>query len=223
MTWRLMRTILLVCAALAVPNLQARLDRWGVDTRYASEIIEAIDSGDEQTSGAACKKWRANQDVLAEELIVIAARKVEAMSGPAADRRRAAIATLGYMRCHEAIPTLLESVDWRHQEPIIDASFMHGFSCANALKRIGPTCEPKLLNYVGSRKPSEISDKAVELFARLLIEFHDPQHGATQPASEAVERFAKLPGNWNAENLRRLQLQIDECLKPDYRPKPPFP
>lgn len=179
---------------------------------YSNEqLVNGIESNDMVVRGRTIVDWRSNHEQLVTELIRIAKsnRDEREFRSP----QELAITMLGELRCHEAIPVLLEKIDDHYPMPIMNEH--DAYPCFIALRNIGPSCVRPMLTRVGGATVEEISEKAIELYAWLLFEFYAFDPPGPQEAVAVVKRYMALPfvrnrGPKNSANLQRLAEKVAE-------------
>ena len=185
---------------------------------YSNEqIINGIESSDNQVRGATYSGWLKTHEQLVEQLICTAkakrvGRRVAGGGGvERRDPRELAIKMIGKMRVLEAVPWLIENIDDYYPGYVREDSPFACYPCAEALNSIGASCVPQML----ATPVKESSEKAIELHAWLLIEFSAYNPFARSQAAGVVERYLALPdvvnsGPKNCENLQRLAQKVRE-------------
>lgn len=72
----------------------------------------------------------------------------------------------------KSIPVLVSNVEYKAPMAVIDDSYLTGYPCAMALREIGHTSVDYILAHLWSRAPEEVSDRAIELYARTIEEVY---------------------------------------------------
>ncbi|HJT31304.1 MAG TPA: hypothetical protein VJ783_04590, partial [Pirellulales bacterium] len=132
--------------------------------------------------------------------------------GPPGARSRA-VTLLGDLLSNQAVPMLVENIDWQFTgEPdgVRRMNRLQSYPCAMALSRHGVGCVPTVLLSLARKRPGDLNDKMLERRALLLRQIYAPglPLGGYDEAITAAERFSthviQPNGTANRENIERL-------------------
>ncbi|MEX2119644.1 MAG: hypothetical protein WD847_08620 [Pirellulales bacterium] len=123
------------------------------------------------------------------------------------DPRQIAVELLGEFRCLDAIPTLIEHIEWQQSMSITDNYEFAGYPCAMALSRYGIAAVPAILTRV---RTGPVSDREIDLFARLIRSAYEPM-GGDDEAISTVERT--IDRATQIDNLERLLHKLEELTR----------
>ena len=140
-----------------------------------------------------------------EEPHVYSTRKGEWGQGP----RGLAIELLRDIGTADAIPLMLENVEYGEATVLGAFSWLEPYPCASALASL---CARKnILDYLRTTEPSAVNDKAIELFSRILLGADPERFGGKEETLGFTERVVNL--NPRSENLRRLHVEMTRQYK----------
>jgi len=200
--------------------------------------LQAKDSLERQE---AYKTLLQEHELLTDALIAMSKERTKEDERDLLPKRELAIKLLAAFGCRDAIPVFIKHIDYHQQMAVSELSFLNGYPCALALRKIGQTSVPHIIRYlqvpeadpvVGQQRiiaglgPVEVPEKQIELFAWLFLELYGQNEGG-KPEALRVVRGARDRA-FHKENLTRLVIMLEtltdpkkssEFIKKTYRPE----
>jgi hypothetical protein len=177
----------------------------------ASETLSRLASTDSRVRERACKLARRQRKELAEGLCQLVAKPPLAASDEMV--RHNALILLSEVGQREAIPLLIANVDWSGPFAPAGAEPFAGYPCAMDLLYYGASVRHEILAYLHGRKPSDVSDKAMELYAWLFERmFRDDIGGYAFARGIIVDAGKKNAHLREHRNIGRLLTKFDEVV-----------
>lgn len=110
----------------------------------------------------------------------------------------------------DSIPTLIEDVEYfAPMTSVHDESRLNGYPCALALRGIGHTSVAYILNHLQVTPPEKVSDKAMELYAHVMLDlcFPDTLDECIAWVEVRAERATRIR---RGRNFERLLVHLNE-------------
>ena len=208
-----------------------------------AQLLENLQSTDRQVRRNAYRNLLQEHEELTKALMEIAQQQKKADEDELtfASKHELAIKLLSEFGCRDAIPIFIKHIDYPQAMDIDGPSFLNGYPCAFALRKIGHTSVRHIIYYlqvpepdpvlaqrriVDGLPPVEVSDKQIELFAWLFLDLYRLNNGGPKEAIRVV-RGARDRAS-RKENLTRLLTMLEtltdpekstEFIKKTYRPE----
>ncbi|MEX0711456.1 MAG: hypothetical protein WD278_03855 [Pirellulales bacterium] len=137
-----------------------------------------------------------------------------------ADSRQLAVQLLAELRAREAIPVFVKHAEYYQGGVGENDVFLDPYPCARALREFGLDGGQGILTYLYKIPPEQLTDKAVELYARVCIGVYPTNAGGFREAIGVVERATARRSN-DKENYQRLLDEMREITKDRVSPFDP--
>jgi hypothetical protein len=127
------------------------------------------------------------------------------------DSRQLAVELLAKLGKREAIPVFVKHVEYSHGGVAENPSLLAGYPCALALGQFGLEGAQGILMYLYKIPPDQLTDKAVELYAWVIVAVYGTNAGGFREGIGVVERATARKSN--KENYQRLLDKMREITK----------
>jgi hypothetical protein len=137
---------------------------------------------------------------------------VEDDSADSSSSRNLAVKALARMGMREAIPVFVKHVEY-YQGGVAEGSvFLSPYPCAGGLVQFGQEGTQGILMYLDQIPPGKLTDKALELYARVFIGVYGTNAGGFREGIRVVERATARRSD-RKENYQRLLDKLREITK----------
>ena len=116
-------------------------------------------------------------------------------------------------RAPEALTLFVSHIEYRQSMPVSEASPLNGYPCAMALAKVGHNSVPVILAHLQSIRVEDISDRAVELYADVLISVYYSDPGGPLEAVDVVRRRVERVARDRKTNLNRLLVRLENLTR----------
>lgn len=178
-------------------------------------IAERLDDADVQRRNATFRAAVRKHDREVAALLDLASKPKERYEW--FDSRELAIDVLAHYGTRESIPMYVRNIEYFSPGFTDDFSFLNGYPCALALRSIGLSAQPEVFAFLEATPVDDVSDKAIDLYAHLMLSIYHSNAGGHEEAIEVVRRA--LERAHRRGNLRRLLDKLEEITK-DWPPEP---
>ncbi|MBX9788798.1 MAG: hypothetical protein K2Y37_07765 [Pirellulales bacterium] len=151
---------------------------------HVDEILVKLDSPEQQVRSKGFAQFRDEHAYLVAELI----ERVDERTDEFKEYTTAHLAAriLSKIGGRQAVPLLIDAIDYHQPEIVTRLSSFNGYPCAKALMEIGETSIPQILSYLRAPRHPEYEDG------------HIAAYGHTDPVSDtAMTLYACMIMNWN--------------------------
>lgn len=211
---------LTIVAIAALATALARPGQAPESNQSTEEVLADLRSGDMAASGAAERELHNRLNTLSDGLTEIISgthtvEKNKAMQRNPVDR---ALALLSRLDRRKMVRAMMMNVCYFRNGAMTKVSFTAGHPFATMLCGLGPTAAYEIVNHL-ERPPvdADLSDKAIDLFARVFLTVFSHQNGGVEEAQAMLARAHRRAKN--KQHIERLQKRFREII--ERKPEPP--
>ena len=179
-------------------------------TMSVKEVLKGLESEDLDDRLAAKQMLLSFHDELTARLIELAEERKARYDS--ADSRQLAVELLAKLGKREAIPVFVKHVEYYQGGLAENPSLLAGYPCALALGQFGLEGAQGILMYLYKIPPDQLTDKAVELYAGVIVAVYGTNAGGFREGIGVVER-ATARRSIDKDNYQRLLDKMREITK----------